>query len=399
MNMGKVVSFISIFIVLGLLYLISNNRNEIKWKTVLLGLVVQFILAFAFLKIPIGQQVLESVSMGFQKVVGYSSEGIGFVFGSLADSSAPTGSVFGIQVLGTLIFFGALFGLLQYTGILGFVIKTIGGVVGKLMGTSKAESFVAVANIFLGQTDSPLIVSKYLGKMTKSEIMTVLVSGMGSIAGSVLVSYSLMGIPIEFMLIASILVPVGSIVVSKLIQPEVEGSVLDVVEIDRKAGATNLIDSVTQGAMNGLQMALGVGASLIAVVSLVALINGFLGIFGVTLAQVMGILCIPFGWMLGISGDEIHTASQLLGQKMVLNEFIAFSSLSTVFADLSTKAQMVISIALCGFANISSIAICSAGISILAPEKRKTITSLATKGMIGGALVSFLSALVVGVML
>lgn len=397
--MSVIISIFSIFITLGLLYLLSNNKKHINWKTTFIGIVLQFAVAFVFLKIPIGQQILQWMAVGFQKVIDFGMEGLVFVFGSLSDSTAPTGSIFAIQVLGTLIFFGSLFGLLQYTGILGIIIQAIGGGLGKILGTSKAESFVAVANIFLGQTESPLLVGKYINKMTDSEVMTMLVAGMGSIAGSVFVGYSLLGIPIETLLLASALVPVGSIVVSKIIQPETDRTGDEEVKIDRKAGASNLIDAISQGAMNGLQMALGVGASLIAVVSLVALVNGILGVFGLSLEQILSVVFMPFGWMLGLTGDEIGIASQLLGQKIVLNEFVAFSNLSSMMELLSVKAQTVIAISLCGFANISSIAICSVGISAIAPSKRNTITSLATKGMIGGAIVSFLSALIVSIIM
>lgn len=392
-----IVNIIGIIALLGILFLLSSDRKKINWKMVGVGLVIQLALAAIFVKLPIGQTILLKASDCVQWVINFGSDGLAFVFGSLSDGAAPTGSIFIIQVLGSIIFFSSLVALLNYVGVLGFIIQSIGSVLGKVLGTSKAESFVAVANMFLGQTESPLLVGKYIPKMTKSELMTVLVAGMGSIAGSVLVGYSLLGVPMKYLLLASILVPVGSIVVAKILQPETEESVLDNVKVDRKGEASNLVEAVSIGAINGMQMILSVAASLVAVISLVALVNGILMNFGITLEQILGFIFLPFGLLMGLPFEEVMVAAQLVGQKVVLNEFVAFSSFAEVIDSLSAKAQMMISLSLCGFANISSIAICTSGIGVISPERRKDISQLAFRGMIGGVVVSLLSAMIVGI--
>ena len=330
------------------------------------------------------------------------------------DIQWPTGSIFAIQILCNIIFISALVAALYYLGIIGFVVKTIGGVIGKILGTSKVESFVAVANMFLGQTESPILVSKYLGRMTESEIMLVLISGMGSMSATVLMGYAGMGIPMQYLLIAGALVPLGSIVVSKLIFPEkiketveAENSNLleaevsiahedDEVSIDNKGNNANLISAIAQGASDGLNMALGIGASLIAIISLVALVNGVLGTFGLSLEKILSIIFAPVGFLMGVPKENILTASQLLGSKLVLNEFVAFGQLGEIIKSLDYRTGLMMAISLAGFANISSMGVCISGISVFCPEKRATLSKLAFRGMIGGFCVSLLSALIVG---
>lgn len=381
--------------VLGVLYLLSENRKKIQYKTVGFALIAQVILALFFVKVPLGQQVLLQVSNAVQKVMSYAKEGTSFVWGTLADSTASTGFIFAVQVLCVIIFFSALVSALNYIGLLPLIIRVVGGAIGKILGTSKSESFVAVSNVFLGQTEAPVVVGKYLPKMTRSEIMVVLVSGMGSVSGSILVGYSAMGVPMSALLLACALVPFGSLLVSKLLLPETEKATDD-VQIDRKGGSTNIIEAISKGTMDGLQLALAVGASLIAIIAIVATLNGALGLVNLSLEQILGWIFFPIGWLMGLPVDEALKAGQLLGMKITLNEFVAFSSYTEGVADLSERAKLMIAVSLCGFANFSSIAICTSGLAVFAPEKRPVIASLAFKGMIGGALVSILSAMFVG---
>lgn len=302
-------------------------------------------------------------------------------------------------MLGNIIFISALVGALYYMGVIGAVVKVIGGAIGKILGTSKVESFVAVANMFLGQTESPILVSKYLKYMTKSEIMLVLISGMGSMSASVLMGYAGMGIPMQYLLIGGALVPLGSIIVSKLMLPEeknLDGNIVQEVSIDNKGDNANILSAISQGATDGLNMVLGIGASLIAIISLVALVNGALGIFGLSLEQILSVIFAPIGFLMGISPDDVSLAGQLLGTKLVLNEFVAFGQLGEVIKSLDYRTGLMLAISLTGFANISSIGICISGISVFCPEKRNQLSQLAFRGMIGGFLVSLLSALVVG---
>ena len=395
--MKILINLLGIAVVMGIMYLLSSSKKDIPYKTVIKAFLIQVLIAFILVKFSLGRLVIEKVSAVVTQVLSYGAEGITFVFGSLADASSPTGSIFGIQTLGNIIFISALVGGLYYLGILGFIVKIIGTIVGKLLGTSKVESFVAVANMFLGQTESPILVSKYLGSMTESEIMVVLISGMGSMSATIIGGYVALGIPMEYILIASALVPFGSIAISKMLLPELEEAQnIEDVSIDNKGDNENLIGAIAEGAMNGLQSALAIGASLIAIIGLVALVNGILGVFGITLQQIFSYIFSPIGFLMGLDGGEILRAGQLLGEKLVLNEFVAFQSLGEVIKSLDYRTGLVMAISLCGFANISSMGICISGISALCPEKRKVLSKLAFKAMIGGFAVSVLSAMIVG---
>ena len=395
--MKILINLLGIAVVMGIMYLLSSSKKDIPYKTVIKAFLIQVLIAFILVKFPLGRLVIEKVSAVVTQVLSYGAEGITFVFGSLADASSPTGSIFGIQTLGNIIFISALVGGLYYLGILGFIVKIIGTIVGKLLGTSKVESFVAVANMFLGQTESPILVSKYLRSMTESEIMVVLISGMGSMSATIIGGYVALGIPMEYILIASALVPFGSIAISKMLLPELEEvQNIEDVSIDNKGDNENLIGAIAEGAMNGLQSALAIGASLIAIIGLVALVNGILGVFGITLQQIFSYIFSPIGFLMGLDGGEILRAGQLLGEKLVLNEFVAFQSLGEVIKSLDYRTGLVMAISLCGFANISSMGICISGISALCPDKRKVLSKLAFKAMIGGFAVSVLSAMIVG---
>lgn len=397
--MTILLNIIGIVVLLCALYFFSSNKKLINKKMILKALVLQFVLAFLLVKFPLGQVVIEKVSDVVTNILGYGSEGLAFVFGSLSDGGAPTGFIFGIQTLGNIIFISALVAALYYLGVIGAVVKVIGGIIGKILGTSKVESFVATANMFLGQTESPILVSKYLKNMSESEIMLVLVSGMGSMSATVLMGYSGMGIPMKYLLIGGALVPLGSIIVSKIMLPENNELKVDEAEevkIDNKGDNPNLISAISQGANDGLNMVLGIGASLIAILSLVALVNGILGIFGLSLEQIFSVLFAPIGYLMGLDANNAQLAGQLLGSKLVLNEFVAFGQLGEVIKTLDPRTALVLSVSLCGFANIGSIGICISGISVFCPEKRNQLAKLAFRGMIGGFLVSVLSALVVG---
>ena len=335
-----------ILLVLAIMYLISWKKKNISVKMLVKAVIAQFLIAVILVKVPAGRYVVSKVSDAVTSVINCGQDGLSFVFGSLADSTAAAGSVFAIQVLGNIVFLSALVSFLYYIGILGFVVKWIGKAVGKLMGTSEVESFVAVANMFLRQTDSPILVSKYLGQMTDSEVMVVLVSGMGSMSVSILGGYTALGIPMEYLLIASTLVPVGSI--------------------------------------------------MVAMVALVAAVNKLLGVCGISLQQVFSYVFAPFGFFLGLDPSEILLEGNLLGSKLVLNEFVAFQQLGSMISSMDYRTGMICAISLCGFANFSSLGICVSGIAVLCPEKKSTLARLVFKAMLGGVAVSLIGAMVVG---
>ena len=396
--MTLLLNILGIIVVLGGLYLFSENKNKVDKKLVVKALIAQFVIAFLLVKFPLGQQVVKVVSDFVTNILNYGFEGVSFVFGSLADGS--TGYIFAISVLANIVFIAALVAALYYLGVINFIVSIIGGVIQKIFGTSKVESFVAVANMFLGQTESPILVSKYLHAMTRSELLLVLVSGMGSMSATVLMGYVGMGIPMEYLLIAGALVPLSSIIVSKILIPETnkEALVKDVV-MDRKGGHTNIMSAISEGATNGMQMAFGIGASLIAITGLVALVNGALGIFGLSLQQILSYLFAPLAFLMGVDPQHVLTSGQLLGTKMVLNEFVAFGDLGKIIGSLDYRTGLVIATSLAGFANIASIGMCISGISIFAPERRSEIANIAFKGMLGGFIVSTLSAMIVGLLL
>ncbi|VHN15512.1 nucleoside permease nupC [Streptococcus pyogenes] len=396
--MQFIYSIIGILLVLGIVYAISFNRKSVSLSLIGKALIVQFIIALILVRIPLGQQIVSVVSTGVTSVINCGQAGLNFVFGSLADSGAKTGFIFAIQTLGNIVFLSALVSLLYYVGILGFVVKWIGKGVGKIMKSSEVESFVAVANMFLGQTDSPILVSKYLGRMTDSEIMVVLVSGMGSMSVSILGGYIALGIPMEYLLIASTMVPIGSILIAKILLPQTEPvQKIDDIKMDNKGNNANVIDAIAEGASTGAQMAFSIGASLIAFVGLVSLINMMLSGLGIRLEQIFSYVFAPFGFLMGFDHKNILLEGNLLGSKLILNEFVSFQQLGHLIKSLDYRTALVATISLCGFANLSSLGICVSGIAVLCPEKRSTLARLVFRAMIGGIAVSMLSAFFVGI--
>lgn len=396
--MKLILNIVGIILVLFAMWLLSISRKDINFKTIGTALLFQFILAGILIKLPLGRKAIGAVSTTVEKVLSYGSEGIKFVFGSLGDPNASTGMIFAFQTLTNIIFISALVAVLYYTGILGFVVSKIGWVIGKIFKTSEVESFVAVANMFLGQTDSPILVAKYLKMMTDSEVMLVLVSGMGSMSVSIIAGYTALGIPMKSLLIASSLVPVGSIIISKIICPQTEKvKELGEIKMDNKGNNENVLDALSAGAIDGMNMAMAIGASLIAIISIVALLNGILEIFGLSFELILSYLFAPIGYLMGLEGAEIFKAGELLGSKLILNEFVAFGKLAPEIAKMSSRTGLMLAVSLAGFANVSSIGICISGISVLCPEKRPTLAKLATRAMLGGFCVSLLSAMIVGI--
>ena len=397
--MKLLLNFTGIIVILGLIFLISWDRKNIPWKTVLRAVIIQFVIALLLVKIPIGKTIVSVLSDGVTAVINCGQEGLFFVFGSLADS-ASLGGIFIVQTLGNIIFVSALVSLLYYVGVLGFVVKWIGKGVGKLMGTTEVESFVAVANMFLGQTDSPILVSKYIRSLTDSEIFVILVSGMGSMSVSILGGYHALGIPMDYLLIASAMVPVGSILVAKMILPQTQTaqSISD-VKMDNKGNNANVIDAIAEGASTGMQMVISIAASLVGIIGIVAVVNMFLGFAGIRLEQIFSYVFAPFGFLMGLDSSNVLMEGSLLGNKLIVNEFVAFQDLGTILNALDTRTGMICAISLCGFANLSSLGICVSGIAVLCPEKKSTLSRLVFRAMLGGIFVSMLSAMIVGIIL
>ncbi|RTR38526.1 NupC/NupG family nucleoside CNT transporter [Shewanella canadensis] len=390
----------------GILFLIlcgwifSENRGAIKWRTVIGALTLQAGFAALVLYVPMGQQVLGSVSQGVASVLRFADEGIKFLFGDLAS----TGFIFAIRVLPLVIFISALISMLYYFGIMQWVIKIIGGALQKLLGISRAESLVATGNIFLSQGESPLLVKPFLPKMTRSELFAVMTGGMASVAGSVLGGYAGLGVDLKFLIAASFMAAPGSLMMAKLLVPEVEtpdaGQAIDM----NKSEHSNAIDALASGAMNGMRVAVAIGTMLIAFISVIAMFNAGLeqlGLWfnfeGVTLQSLLGYLFAPVAFIIGVPANEMMQAGGFIGQKLILNEFVAFMDFVSVKDQLSAHSQIIITFALCGFANIGSIAIQLGSIGVMAPERSADVANLGFKAVLAATLANLMSAVLAGI--
>lgn len=395
---------VGILVVLGIAYLFSSSKKRINLRTVLGGLAIQLLFAFIVLKTSWGIGALEALSGGVSKIIDYSNEGIGFLFGGLYTPEANIVHVFAFNVLPIVIFFSSLISVLYYIKVMQFFIRIIGGGLAKILGTRKAESMSAAANIFVGQTEAPLVIRPYIATMTRSELFAVMTGGLASVAGSVLIGYSLMGVPIEFLLAASFMAAPAGLVMAKLFVPETEDKPEEnEFAMENDSDSTNVIDAAARGASVGLDLALNIGAMLLAFIALVALINGILGgigslfgLEGLSLQVILGYVFAPLAFIIGVPWDEAVIAGNFIGQKLVINEFVAYSSFAPEIPNLSEKTVAIVSFALCGFANISSLAILLGGLGNLAPNRRSEIAQLGVRAVIAGALASILSAAIAG---
>lgn len=386
-----------IIVVLAIAFILSSKKKAIKLRTIIGGLSIQIFFAFIVLKWETGREGLKWFTLRVQNVIEYANEGIGFLFGTLADSD-KFGTIFAFHILPIIIFFSALISVLYYLGIMQLFIKVVGGGLSKLLGTSKSESMSAAANIFVGQTEAPLVVRPFIAKMTNSELFAVMTGGLASVAGSVLIGYSLLGVPLEYLLAASFMAAPAGLVMAKIMMPETEESeTTDKIELEKDTDTVNVIDAAAKGASDGLGLALNVGAMLLAFIALIALINGILGIFGgITLQDILGYIFSPLAFAIGVPWSEALTAGSFIGQKIVLNEFVAYADFAKEMDSLSDKTNLVISFALCGFANLSSMAILLGGLGSLAPNRRKDIAQLGLRAVAAGVLASLLSAAIAG---
>ncbi len=395
-----------ILTVLVIALLLSNNRRAINPRTILGGLAIQILFAFAVLKWEAGRKALNWLTMGVNSIINYANEGINFLFGGLFAEGSGVTYVFAFQVLPIVIFFSALISVLYYLKIMQFIIKILGGGLSWLLGTRKAESMSAAANIFVGQTEAPLVIRPYIGQMTNSELFAVMTGGLASVAGSVLVGYSLLGVPLEYLLAASFMAAPAGLIMAKIIFPETEKKEEPKeLEMENDSDSTNVIDAAAKGASVGLQLALNIGAMLLAFIALVALLNGLLGWIGswfgfgeLTLQLILGYIFSPLAFAIGVPWAEAVEAGNFIGQKLILNEFVAYSSFAPEIPELTDKTVAIISFALCGFANISSLAILLGGLGNLAPNRRADIARLGIRSVIAGALASLLSAAIAGML-
>ncbi|MDA7539950.1 NupC/NupG family nucleoside CNT transporter [Akkermansiaceae bacterium] len=400
-------SILGVIFLLALGYLCSSNRKAISWRTVGGAFLIQVILAVFVLATPWGVKALQWLTMRVSDLIGAGEKGISFLFGPLSDGGGGVGWIFAFKVLPVIIFFSSLIAVLYHLRIMQLVILLVGGGLRKVLGTSRAESFSAAANIFVGQTEAPLVIRPYLPKMTSSELFAVMVGGLASIAGSVLAGYAGLGARMDHLIAACFMAAPGGLLFAKLIMPETEE--VDDSRIELAEGEdqpVNVIDAAALGASSGLKLALNVGAMLLAFVGLIALANLFFGEVGgwfgdpqFSLEKLLGWFFAPVAYLLGVNGSEIQQAGSLIGQKLVMNEFIAFARFSEIKEGLSVKTQGIVTFALCGFANLSSIAILLGGLGVMAPGRRKEIAQLGLKAVFAATLANLMSAALAGLLL
>jgi CNT family concentrative nucleoside transporter len=400
--------------ILGTAYLLSTNRRAIKLRVVLWGLGLQLLFAIVVLRTRAGQATFQALGDKIRQLLDYSAVGAAFVFGPLGDrtvwtsvmtgalgpAGAQYGVIFAFQVLPTIIFIAALFAILYYLRVMQIIVRVFAVVMNRVMGASGAESLNVAASIFMGQTEAPLTIRPYLGKMTQSELMTVMTSGMAHISGGIMAAYIAFGIEPKHLLTAVIMTAPGTLMMAKMFVPETDvPETLGTVRLEVQQTDVNLIDAAGRGTGEGLHLALNVGAMLISFVALIALVNAVLGSVGLSLQQIFGWAFAPVAWSLGVPWRDAATIGNLLGTRMVLNEFIAFAQLGPLKASLDPRSFAIATFALCGFANFSSIGIQIGGIGALVPERRHDLARLGLRAMLAGTLANFVTAIIVGVLL
>ncbi len=392
--MQRFISIIGLLVFLGIAFLISENRKAVNIKTVVGGLALQLLLAFLILAVPQGQTLFHSLTNFIATILEFAVDGAEFVFG---EELVVERGEFAFYVLPTIIYFSALMSLLYYIGIIQKIVKVMAVIMLKVMDISGAESLAAAANVFVGQTEAPLVIKKYLPKMTRSEVMALMTGGMATVAGGVFAAFVGMGIDPGYLLAASIMSAPSALVMAKIMIPETEESLTaGEVRVDVELESDTPIGAISEGAREGLTLALNVAAMLIALLAIVALINYFLGFVGTSLEGILGVLFSPFAFLMGVPADEMMEVGNLLGQKMALNEFVAYASLTEMLGELSHRSEVIATFALCGFANFGSIAIQIGGIGPLDPDRRQMIASLGVRAMIGGTLATYSTATIAG---
>ena len=396
------VSLLGIALLLAIAFALSSAKRSINWRTVGGAFAIQALVGAFVLYSEPGKEVLLAATQFVANIIAYSQEGINFLFGPIGDKSIAF--IFAFNVLPVIVFFSALIAVLYHLKIMGVIIKVIGGFLQKALGTSRPESMSSAANIFVGQTEAPLVVRPFIPHMTSSELFAIMVGGLASIAGSVMAGYAGMGVELKYLLAASFMAAPGGLLMAKIMMPETSTPNENLHEVDAEdSGYANVFDAAASGAASGMQLALNVGAMLLAFIALIAMFNGLVGwtaaLFGyenVTFEGILGYVLQPLAWAIGVPWEEAQLAGSFIGQKMVVNEFVAYLSFLENQSQLSEASQAIITFALCGFANFSSIAILMGGIGAMAPTRRKEIARLGLKAVIAATLSNLMSAALAG---
>ena len=400
--MQTIMSLVGMLTVFGLALLMSSDRSAINRRTIGIAFLLQVAIGALVMFVPLGRMLLDRVVRGVKYVIDFGKEGVAFVFGDKFGDAL--GFTIALNVLPIIVFFAALMSVLYYLGVMQFVVGTLGGCIRRLLGTSHAESVSAVSNIFVGHTDAPLVVRPYLEKMTHSELFAVMTGGCATIAGAVMMGYAEMGVDLRYLITASFMAAPGGLLIAKVLYPETEPhDDVRLEDVPDEERPVNIFEAIGNGAMTGLQVALSVGAMLIAFVGLVYLVNGILSLVGgwigfeqLTLQWLLGWVFAPVAWLLGVPSGEATLAGSLIGQKLVLNEFYAYVSFVGVRESLSEYTQVVVTFALCGFSNLASIAILLGGLGAIVPTRRHDIARFGLRAVIGGTLVNLMNAAIAG---
>ncbi|GER06656.1 nucleoside permease [Iodidimonas muriae] len=406
--MGNLISLLGIMAILALAVALSTNWRAIRPRVVLSAFGLQAAIAAFVLYVPAGKAMIQTLSGGVQAILNFSNVGIDMVFGWLAHGGGALS--FAINVLPIIIFFSSLMAVLYHLHIMQWVVKIVGGILRRIIGTQNIESLNAAANMFVGQTEAPLVIRPYLGRLTDAQLFTVMVSGLASVAGTVLAAYAQMGIRLDYLLAASFMAAPGGLLMAKLLMPDEEGDDatkdLEPTKADGDKPHANVILAAAVGAQDGVKLAVNIGAMLLAFVALIALFNGIVGGIGgwfgygdLTLELILGYLFAPVMYLLSIPWSEAQIAGALFGEKLILNEFVAYLHLGQIVDSISPRTEAVVTFSLCGFANVSSIAILLGGLGSLIPEKRDLIARYGLRAVAAGSLSNLMSAAMASLLL
>ena len=398
-----IISLVGITVIFAIAYLLSENRKSINVRIIIAAFFLQFLIAYFVLTLNLGKLIIEKLSDGARYIIDFSQEGVAFVFGPLANEWS-----FAINALPVVIFLSALTAVLYHLRVMQFFVSQIGGLIKKILGTNTIESMNAAANIFLGMDSSPLAVKPYLSKITDAQMFAIMVSGLASVAGTVLLAYAQMGAQLEYLLAACFMSAPGGLMMAKIIFPDdtQQVSLSDDLSMDSmESPHTNIIMAAAVGASDGVKLAVSIAAMLIAFVALIALTNSLfvglgslIGIEGLTMQKILGWVFSPIMFLLNIPWDEAQAAGALFGEKLILNEFVAFSHLNEYLSGMSEKTIVIVTFALCGFANFASIGILMGSLGILMPEKKEFIARYGLKAVLAGSLANLMSAAFAGLL-
>ncbi len=413
--MDRLIGLLGIATILGVAYLLSNNRKAINYRTVGVGLLVQAILAVFILKVPLGRDIFRWLGEKVTKILSFSDEGAKFVFGLLADDTKlntvfpGSGFIFFMKIIPTIIFVACLVNIFYYLGIMQWIVEKLAIGLNYIMRVSGAETLSNISSAFVGQVEAQIMIKPYLKGMTNSELMSSMTGSFACIAGGVMATYIMFGVPAPYLIAASIMAAPGALAIAKIMHPETEQpETQGVVKLETKKEFSNLVDAISAGCSDGLRVGLNVAAMLIGFLALIALVNFLLGKMGgiagypdLSLNTILGTLFAGFAWVMGVPGNESMTAGALMGTKLVANEFVAYLQLKEYIdaGTLSPKTLAIVSFALCGFANFGSVGIQVGGISALEPSRRADLAKLGFRALIAGTLASYLSATLAGMLI